>query len=285
MENRFEHNNPEEQGWGAYATPPSYSGYQNKQQQGSASQLDLCDRVRELLPALIENDGDIRPEMATAIYGHITICIRCSADYEEMKRVVTLLNLQLPVELPLDFSGIIMQRITLEIGPHRKGESVNPTQAASPIVSGESAAHSAVPRVNSDVTAGSTTFARSQSYSATRERVLQKEGTAANKTVTSAVLVGLLAFFLTSSWGRAMMSVDIKSANALLAQIAESLQRIPILGALVALVLHTLIGAGNLIESAFFDEGSESALQLALKIGLCVLLFNYARKRHQKNSA
>ncbi len=283
MENRFENNQPEEQGWGAYATPPNYSGYQNKHEQGPASQLDLCDRVRELLPALLENDGDIRPEMATAIYGHITVCISCSADYEEMKRVVALLNLQQPVELPMDFSGIIMQRITLEIGPHRQGASVNPTQAASPVVSGEAAAHSAAPRVSAEVTAGSNTFARSKSYSASRERVLQQEGTTYNKTVSSAVLVGMLAFFLTSAWGRAMMSVDIKAANALLAQIAESLQRIPVLGALAGLVLHTLIGAGNLIESTFFDEGSQSALLLAMKIGLCVLIFNYARKRHLKN--
>ncbi len=284
MENRFEHNEPEEQGWGAYATPPSYSGYQNRQQ-GSSSQLDLCDKVRQLLPALIENDGDIRPEMASALYGHITICIRCSADYEEMKRVVAVLNLQPQVELPMDFSGIIMQRITLEIGPHKQGASVNPTQAASPTVSGESAALSAVPLVKQAEGVKTSTVGQTSSYSATRENLVQQESSGTNKMITSAVLVGMLAFFLTSAWGRAMMSVDIKSANALLSQIGESLRGIPILGALIGLVLNTLISAGNLIERTFFDEGSENALQMALKIGLCVVLFNYARKRHQNNRA
>src|SRR5258708_1114651 len=65
MENRFEHSQPEEQGWGAYVTPPRYTGPEHTEPSVRRTQTGLCARVVEMLPALLENDGDIRPEMAT----------------------------------------------------------------------------------------------------------------------------------------------------------------------------------------------------------------------------
>ena len=62
MENRFDHTSPEEQqGWGAYATPPPVPGQLNSPR-SLAGQASLCARVREMLPALLENDGEIRPD-------------------------------------------------------------------------------------------------------------------------------------------------------------------------------------------------------------------------------
>src|SRR5438067_387098 len=101
MENRFEHTPPEEQqGWGAYATPPPYPDQQNSYHSELPQGMNLCARVRDMLPSLLENDGEIRPEMAAALYGHLAVCPGCAREFEEMQRVVAVLEALPPAEMP-----------------------------------------------------------------------------------------------------------------------------------------------------------------------------------------
>src|SRR5579872_4521143 len=112
MENRFEHLPPEEnQGWGAYATPPTPPGQQHNQQASQPSSSALCARVRDSLPYLLENDGEISPQMATALYGHLSVCAGCAREFDEMQQVVHLVETLGQAELPMDFSVRIMRHI------------------------------------------------------------------------------------------------------------------------------------------------------------------------------
>src|ERR1043165_2965068 len=99
MENRFEQTPPEEQqGRGAYATPPPVSGAQNIPADITPQYLrhsvtpqlpqdvSLCQRVQEKLPYLLENDGEITPHLAKALYGHLAVCPNCSREFDESQR-------------------------------------------------------------------------------------------------------------------------------------------------------------------------------------------------------
>src|SRR5438552_1551000 len=129
MENRSEHI-PPEQGWGAYATPPTYpshSAYQRPDPPGAEAQLNqestlppqanLCAWVREKLEPLLENDDEIRPEMATALYGHLAVCQGCAQAFEQIQKVVAMLEALPPLELPMDYAPLILRRIQAGTGP------------------------------------------------------------------------------------------------------------------------------------------------------------------------
>ena len=136
MENRFEHT-PEEQGWKTPLPPRPVApngnrpdilsnrtpGQQNAVQNGFARAV-ARQSVRlglRKLSDLLDNDGSVRPEQAAGIYAHLAICRHCAQEFDEMQRVVALVENLPPAELPRDFSGLIMQRIE---NPHMACPSI-----------------------------------------------------------------------------------------------------------------------------------------------------------------
>ena len=211
MENRHLENTPPEDqsGWGAYATPPpnslgsagnTLSGGQNK-----AEQMSLCDRVRDLLPALLENDGDIRPEMAATLYGHLSACPGCAQEFNEMQRIVALLESLGPAPMPADYSDLILRRIRTEIGPLTERVSPLPSPAASSIF-GEAAA-----------------TAPTETERAVAAKIsssgLQEEGLVTlpnlrlwERLTLTGMFSALLAFLLSTAWGRESRSLATTSS-------------------------------------------------------------------------
>ncbi|MDE2126229.1 MAG: hypothetical protein KGJ62_06540 [Armatimonadetes bacterium] len=115
MANRFEHGSQEDQNaWGNYASQPVYG-------LGAAANsehaLSLCLRVSELLPALAEQDQQIRPEMRSALLGHLAVCPACTLEFNEINRVIHLLSSVSPLPTPTDFASIVSAHIRSEFGP------------------------------------------------------------------------------------------------------------------------------------------------------------------------
>ena len=114
MENKFEHNEPEQQNWKKYLQPVNPPIQQPQQ---NVSQDALCAWVCEQLSYLLDNDGSVRPEQAAGIHGHLALCRHCAQEWEEMQNVVALVENLPPVALPRDFSGLVMQRIEQQNAP------------------------------------------------------------------------------------------------------------------------------------------------------------------------
>jgi len=277
MENRFEHSPPEEQGWGAYASPPKY-GLRN---------TGLCADVRKMLPDLLENDGSVRPEMATAIHAHLAICRGCSRDYDQMQRVIARIEAMPPAELPMDFSSLIMQQILAQSGTERavtvpqsraqpplslsqSDQSVFDRKLASPISAAMSAS-----AVTSVVAREMVSGQRSHSNSQVGAQLWQR-------CTVGALLSAILAFFLNNAWGRQMLSVNVGTATSWLDQIGESMSRLPVLGGIAGLVFSALAQASGLLSETYHSLGSLAVRGLALDIAMGALAYYYVLTRRQR---
>ncbi len=128
MESRSEHSPPEKQTWNAtYFTPqPPGTSVQTEAALASnqATISAVCAQVREQLNSLLENDGSVRPETATALYGHIAYCPDCAREFQEMQRVVNMLEGMPLAELPTDYSRLVMRRIQTGNAPPAQASTV-----------------------------------------------------------------------------------------------------------------------------------------------------------------
>ncbi|HZP85060.1 MAG TPA: hypothetical protein VFB21_25710 [Chthonomonadaceae bacterium] len=294
MENRFEHLPPEEnQGWGAYATPPPIPGQQNIQRADTPPQSSLCVRVREMLPSLIENDGEIRPEMAQALYGHLAGCPGCAREFDEQQRVVKLVESLGQAELPMDFSARIMRHIQSRPAPI--ADAPRPKDAAAPPF----VAVSVATLKDTAATAGSEqkTEAKPQGVrmttSVTRLKSLptQEQDLIAptvahswERLTLAGALSAVLTVFLMTEWGRQMLGVNAESVLVWLDQIGDALRRVPLLGALFAVMVSALSQVGHLLQDTYNTLGGLAARGLALDLALCAgvyYLFVLRRQRGQ----
>ena len=281
MENRHLENTPPEDqsGWGAYATPPTtppgaagntLSGGPNK-----AEQMRLCDRVRDLLPALLENDGDVRPEMAATLYGHLSACPGCAKEFNEMQRIVALLESLGPAPMPADYSERIMRRIQTEIGPLKERPGPLPPSAASSIF-GEAAATAP--------TETERAVAATISPSGLREAGLLTlpDLRLWERLTLTGMFSALMAFLLSTAWGREMLGSSVESVQAWFAQIGEVLRRVPVVNWLAAAVFAALAQAGDLLQETYRNLGGTETMHLSMEIAILATVgcFLVARKRY-----
>jgi hypothetical protein len=249
--------------------------------------MNLCLSVRERLPSLLEGEGDIRPEMAASIYAHLAVCPGCAREFDEMQRVVALLDALPPAEIPMDFSGIIMDRIQTEMGP---AQSSHPTYAVSPL-SGEAAIEgdvtnsAPVPQVIQSAIVKET---RTKATQATAQVGLEQQiglhtGTRLWERLTlGGMLAAFVAFVLSTAWGREMLGVNLDTASVWLEQIGDTLRRVPVLSWIAALILSTLAQAGSLIQETYRNFGSNAARGLALDAALLAAAYYYLVVRRQR---
>jgi hypothetical protein len=293
MENRFEHNPPEErQDWGAYVSPPSYTGQPNSY--ADARQQQLCARVQEMLPSLLENDGEIRPEMAASIYAHLAVCLQCAQDFAEMQRIVSMVEALAPPEMPLDFSVVIMQRIQVEFGPTRSDIPIRPLRAVSSDVSGEAAVNAGSERSQATPQATvqtiHTTVNTEQKQVASSELETQQIGV--TQTALSlwqrltgvGVLLAVVGFFLLTSWGREALGVNAMEAMNWLGGIGKAVQDVPLFGSIVALVGSVLSQVGGTLAQTYRTLGATTTLGLTIDLAICAVgyyLLVARRQRHQ----
>jgi hypothetical protein len=290
MENRFEHEPPEErQDWGAYVQPPAYPGQSNNKAMDAHLQ-NLCARVQEMLPHLLENDGEIRPEVASMVYAHIAVCLRCAQDFAEMQRVIAMVEALAPPEMPMDFSAIIMQRIQTEFSPARSDIPIRPLRAASSVASGEAAVNNDV--VQQQETPQTTVRIVSNEVSQTLSSKLDQKQTSLTKTASQlwqritgfGLLVAVLGFFLLSDWGRQALGLNMEAATSLFGQIGAAVNGVPLIGAIVELVGRVLTQVSGILHETYRTLGATTTLGLALDLGICAIgyYFIVARKNHRQ---
>lgn len=276
MENRFENNPPEErQDWGAYVSPPSYMGPPNNYA-ADTRQKQLCARVQEMLPSLLENDGEIRPEMASSIYAHLAVCVLCARDFAEMQRVVSMVEALAPPEMPMDFSLVIMQRIQREFGPARSDVPIRPLRAASSTVSGEAAAtagnerkQETPPQTTAQTVHQTETRAVASELKAQQTNLTQTATSLWQRLTGVGVLLAVVSFFLITNWGREALGVNGLAAAEWLSQLGKAVQDLPLLGSIVAVIGTVLGQVADILQETYQSQGAMTTLGLTIDFALC----------------
>ena len=236
MENRYEpekqEQQPLQQEWKHYLPPEEthtadiidekelfeeQTVYPTKQSQ----QANLCLRVRERLQSLLEEDYEMRPEMAAALYGHLALCHDCAFEFEEMQRVVRLLKSIPMAELPMDYSKVIMQRIIAQEESQTEATPPHPIQAASSL--GFSAISEEVADSRSKRAAVQNHSKNSLNQSVFQNETLQKQ----KKIMATVALSGVFVLLMATRWGRELVGGGLSTLKQWVTQLAGGLRHVP----------------------------------------------------------
>jgi len=235
--------------------------------------VGLCDRVREKLQSLLDNDPSLRPEMTTALYGHLAVCPECSEEFSVMRNMVNLLETMPSIELPIDYSSQIMRRIqsgAVTISDSKGTAAPGPTFATSSLVSEGVATH--------EMRLSASSVSKSTLATGLRG---ETQTTGLNKILGSVALTGVFIYLLACDWGRNMLGVSLEAAKVWLTQIGDHLARVPVLGAIVVSLSAALASMNEAIGHTFSTVGSVAAQTLAIEVslGLAAILMIDARRR------
>jgi hypothetical protein len=245
MENRFENNKEERQEWGAYATPPpTFRPDLERLEVQQQPPATLCARVQEMLPSLVENDGTVRPEMAAALFSHLTICPSCAKEFDEMQRMVAVLNTVPLHPLPMDFTGVIMQRIEAEMAGLYAKQDTAPQFGAT----FETTQNSSFQRIEFSVNTQ-----KSQTTTATLQT--QTQSTLFQRVIAMGAFFAALLLFLSSAWGRATLGANIQMAREWVRQIAQATEDVPLLGWVTSEALGVLSQSFHILEETYRTLG------------------------------
>ena len=298
MENRFDHNPPEEQGWGNYVKPPG--AYLS----GSVPlETALCQRVREMLPHLLENDGDVRPEMARQVYGHLSVCSSCTGEFDEMQHVIQLMEKMPPAEMPQDFSQIIMQRILSPDGPIPQRPPLrvplnlaDPQSAVAAVRTQDTAtrptrAALGQPQFNDALTPVKVTSSLSAPQRLTAQHVsknvnVQTQGgilTTFQRLTAASVLTAVMAFLMTTAWGRNALSSDVDALQVWMQQMGDALNRVPLFGRLTAYLFAAMTQMSDSVSETYRTLGATAAKGLTIDIALCACACFFLAVRRQRS--
>ena len=303
MENRFDHNPPEEQGWGGYVTPPGTPGRNSYIPGAFPLETALCQQVREMLPHLLESDGEIRPEMASQVYGHLSVCLGCAGEFDEMQRVIQLMDKMPPAEMPRDFSQIIMQRILSPDGPipqrpplrvplnladpqsavaavRTQDASIRPTRAAL----GQPQFNDVVAPVK--VTASLAAVQRLTAQNLTQNVAVQTQNsilTTFQRLTAASVLTAVMAFLMTTAWGRNALSSDLNALRTWMQQMGDALNRVPVFGRLTAYLFAAMTQMSDSVSESYRTLGATAAKGLTIDIALCACAYFFLAVRRQRS--
>lgn len=307
MENRFDHNQPEEQGWGNYVTPPGAPGRNSYRPGSQPLETALCQRVREMLPHLLENDGEIRPEMARQVYGHLSVCAGCASEFDEMERVILLMDKMPPAEMPQDFSQIIMQRILSPDGPipqrpplrvplnladTQHAVTAAPTQDTT---TRPTRAALGQPQFNDALSTVKVTPSLSATQRVTTQNIAQNVTqnvsvqtgsnmlTTVQRLTAASVLTAVMAFLMTTSWGRNALSSDLDALQAWMQQMGDALNRVPLFGRLTAYLFAAMTQMSDSVSETYRTLGATAAKGLTIDIALCACACFFLAVRRQRS--
>jgi predicted anti-sigma-YlaC factor YlaD len=242
-----------------------------------------------MLPDLLENDGSVRPEMATAIYAHLAVCSGCAREFDQMQRVIARIEALPPAEMPMDYSGLIMQQIQAKV--EAKSEAKTDAHGAKTAARSFPNTVSAAQTLSKTVTPTARPVGVSTTVQTTASRLSSEQQSQLTtqtgvqvwqRLTIGAMLSGMLAFFLNSAWGRQMLGVNLANATAWLEQIGESMSRMPVMGGIVGLVFSALAQTSGLLSETYHSLGSLAARGLALDIAMAALAYYYVLNRRQR---
>ncbi|GEM_PF-2000245 len=311
MENRFDHNQPEEQGWGGYVTPPGAPGRNSYRPGSQPLETALCQRVREMLPHLLENDGEIRPEMARQVYGHLSVCTGCAGEFDEMQNVILLMEKMPPAELPQDFSQIIMQRILSPDGPipqrpplrvpmnladpqntaavvRTQETTTRPMRAAlgQPQFNGALSTVKVTPSVGAAQRLTTQNVTPSVIQNVIQNVSVQTQSstlTTVQRLTAASVLTAVMAFLMTTPWGRNALSSDLDALQAWMQQMGDALSRVPVFGRLTAYLFAAMTQMSDSVSETYRTLGATAAKGLTIDIALCACACFFLAARRQRS--
>jgi hypothetical protein len=311
MENRFDHNPPEEQGWGNYVTPPGAAGRNSYRPGSQPLETALCQRVREMLPHLLENDGEIRPEMARQVYGHLSVCPGCAGEFDEMERVILLMDKMPPAEMPQDFSQIIMQRILSPDGPIPQRPPLrvplnlaDPQHTTAVVQTQDASARSTraalgQPQFNDALAPVKVTPSVSAAQRATTQNTTQSVAQNVTQSVSvqtgtsmlstfqrltaASVLTAVMAFLMTTAWGRNALSSDLEALQAWIQQMGDALHRVPLFGRLTTYLFAAMTQMSSSVSETYRTLGATAAKGLTIDIALCACACFFLAVRKQRS--
>ncbi|HLJ55635.1 MAG TPA: hypothetical protein VKT77_11400, partial [Chthonomonadaceae bacterium] len=141
MESRSEHAQPEQQAWKPTAYTPQAPGRMAHAESalgvGAVTSSVVCAQVRAQLDLLVENDGSLRPEAATALQVHMAVCTDCAREFREMQRIVNILEAMPLADLPRDFAPLVARRIQAAGLCDRVREKLQPLMDGDPGIGSE----------------------------------------------------------------------------------------------------------------------------------------------------
>lgn len=308
MENRFDHNQPEEQGWGGYVTPPGAPGRNSYTPGAFPLETALCQRVREMLPHLLEKDGEIRPEMTRQVYGHLSVCAGCAGEFDEMQRVILLMEKLPPAEMPQDFSQIIMQRILSPDGPIPQRPPLRvPLNLADPqnpmaavVRTADVSARPTRPalgqpqfndaltpvKVTPSLAATQRVTTQNVTQNATHNVQVQSQGsifTTFQRLTVASVLTAVMAFLMTTAWGRNALSSDMDALQTWMQQMGDALNRVPLFGRLTAYLFAAMTQMSDSVSETYRTLGATAAKGLTIDIALCACACFFLAARKQRS--
>lgn len=235
----------------------------------------LCDRVREKLQALLENDPGILPEMATALKGHLMVCPDCNVEFNQLRNMVNLLETMPTAEPPTDYSKLIMQRI----------QGIVPARATvSAPVSGQKRAVTRDPSyaASSDRLGEAANLTMSLPVAVRLVHPLRRESDLLARRLSAVSLAFMLAFLMDSAWARQMIALNLDTVRGSAVAFANLLGRVPVVGALTAFVAGAFIGLDRAVGTAFATLTQSPALALAVEAAAIVSLLGILSMRTRR---
>ena len=288
MENRFEQS-PEEQGWKApLPSRPDPTLRQTTHNVNGADQGvlrdNLCAWVREKLSDLLDSDGSIRPEQAAGIYAHLAICRSCAQEFEEMQHVVALVENLPPVELPCDFSGLILQRIENPHAPALPRALASPSTAdmVSAVVASQPGQQnvSASLKITTAQTVKQKVAVLHNQHQQSHAQHTQSE--LLSRMTAGGILSAVLAYFLSTTWGRQIAASVLMPTCAWLSQIADVLRSVPVLTWMVGLIFSALAQFNAMLGHTYHIMGTAAAVGFALDAVICIAAYGFLTARRRE---
>jgi hypothetical protein len=243
------------------------------------------------LPALLENDGEINPQMASALYGHLSVCPGCAHELDTLQRVIQVVEALEPAELPMDFSARIMQRIQSRPAPaHAASDEavVRPFVASSSASSADATHAETETALSTSLSAGigklrrETTSVVGVSLLEEQELLTQTGVRAWERLTLAGLLSTVMTVFLMTTWGGQALVANLSGVLSWLGQVGETLRRVPLLGALFAVMFSALSQVGDLLSDTYRSLGGLAARGLALDVALCAGIYYLFVLRRQR---
>jgi hypothetical protein len=193
-----------------------------------------------------------------------------------------------PVQMPMDFTGAIQRRIQLQaISP--QGEAVVSPAAArafgKPITAIQNTAATPVIAKRTLTTSAAVISTLKKTTTSTSLNLTHIENGLMRRFATGGITASVMAYFVSSSWGREMLGENITAIRAWLDQIGAALGRIPIFGRLALLLFTALAQIGDLLGDTYRTVGGMAVRGLAMDIGVCMAAYYFLVVRRQRDSS
>ncbi|MCW3097334.1 MAG: hypothetical protein JWL77_2952, partial [Chthonomonadaceae bacterium] len=230
-----------------------------------------------------------------------------ASEFDEMERVILLMDKMPPAEMPQDFSQIIMQRILSPDGPipqrpplrvplnladTQHAVTAAPTQDTT---TRPTRAALGQPQFNDALSTVKVTPSLSATQRVTTQNIAQNVTqnvsvqtgsnmlTTVQRLTAASVLTAVMAFLMTTSWGRNALSSDLDALQAWMQQMGDALNRVPLFGRLTAYLFAAMTQMSDSVSETYRTLGATAAKGLTIDIALCACACFFLAVRRQRS--